>query len=349
MRPTLLLRYRIRLGGARLIPERLDLHPRLPPATHHVERTVECNVSDFGPFGSEPFDSVFPLQGWETVDTVLAWIAFGSAIPEPEWDRAIYFGASEWCDSHPSLISQLVNFWAVDTENTSDLCPLLRFHLVHSLYGDLMPATRMQELDMLAAAAKSKAEAPTFRAEMACAETKYEAIRAAAEDLRQALARAELAIFGRRGESETSVDRVATARERIPSEVFRAPVTVSCKGVLPVVRDHDLSDNYKVLFSDLLLDAGEVLQIWPDRRQPPEHEHALGKEKPAYPRAKLDAWYENRVRSWPDGEPEPTEADDLEAARQEMRTAISRDAIRALRKRLAPPAWLKSGPRKSRG
>ncbi len=310
-------------------------------------------MTAFRALDSEPFDPVYPLEGWETVDTVLAWIAFGSAIPEHLWDRDIYFGASEWCDSHPSLIQQLVNFWAVDTENTSDLCPLLRRHLLRPLYGDLFPATRTQELDMLAAAAKSKAEAPTFQAEMARAETKYKAIWAASEDLRKALARPELAIFGRHGDVSSLSCRIegpieTFPRERIPCEVFRAPVTVSPKGVLPVVRGHDFSHTYKVLFSDLLLDADEVLRIWPDRRGPRlplQHEHAVGKEKSRFPEAKLRAWYVERVRSWPDGKPGPTEARDVQAASQEMGTPIPRDVIRGLRGDLAPPHWRKPGRR----
>ncbi len=205
---------------------------------------------------------------------------------------------------------------------------------------------------MLAAAAKSMADTLSLPGAMADAWGDYHAIRAASEDLRKALARDELNVFGRRGNVSRPPGPMASARERIPCEVFRAPVTVSPRGVLPAVYFHDLPNKYEALFSDLLLDGHEVLRIWPDRRQPPvppEHEHALGKRPSAYSRADLDNWYEERVRSWPDGKPGPTEADDLEAARQEIGAAISRDAIRALRKRLAPAAWLKSGPRMPRG
>ncbi len=348
MRPTLLLRYRMRLGGARLIPERLDLHPRPPPATHHVERTVECNVSDFGPFGSEPFDPIFPPQGWETVGTVLAWIAFGSAVPETEWDTTIYFGASEWVDLAPSEVPYLLTRVAEGAESLERrpcLLVQLNFEAPPVLYGTVTP-------DMLAAAAESKADTLT-PAQMARAETEYEAIWAASEDLRRALARAELAIFGRRGNfPKPPGGWIATARERIPSEVFRAPVTVSSRGVLPVVRGHDFSDKYKILFSDLLLDADEVLRIWPDRRRPSlplEHEHAVSKEKSAFSMAKLRTWYEDRIRSWPDGKPGPTEAQDVQAASHEMETTIPRDVIRGLRGEYAPANWLKPGPRKSRG
>lgn len=309
-------------------------------------------MSAFETFDAEPFDPPVPLEGWATVDSVLAWIAFGSAIPELGWDRAIYFGASDWCDCHPRLIPQLLNFLKNAPENTSGLSPLLRFHLLHPLYEDVMPATRAQDLDMLAAAAKSKVEAPTFPAEMARAEKRYEAIRAAAEDLRQRLARADLAIFGRRGESETSLDSVATARERIPAEVFRAPVTVSGRGVLPVVRDHDRSDMYKALFSDLLLDGSEVLKIWPGVRPDGSRPQTLlerappaSKGKREFSKRALEDFMKERDRTWPEGRPPPTEAEDWHAACEAMGAEVPRDRVRALR----PPHWRKPGPKNSRG
>jgi hypothetical protein len=219
---------------------------------------------------------------------------------------------------------------------------------------------------MLAAAAE---KAEKLAAALDQAFHDWRAIRAASEDLRKALAASRLAIYGRHGTApENAGGRTASARERISPEVFRGPVTVSHMGVLPVVQwlwseaplpgalfeviRPDGAEECKALFSHLLLDTDEVLRVWPDERRPPrppQQAQAPAKEKSAFSQAKLRAWYEDRVRTWPEGKPGPTEAQDRLAASDALKTKIPRDAIRAVRNELAPADWLKPGPRKSRG
>jgi hypothetical protein len=110
-------------------------------------------VSALGLLG--PAGIVRPLRGWETVDTVIAWIAFGSAVSETEWDMIIYFGASEWVHFDPSEIPGLLERVAAGVEDLAlrpCLHVLLEAEAAPVLYGT---ATR----DMIAAAAKSKAVA----------------------------------------------------------------------------------------------------------------------------------------------------------------------------------------------
>jgi hypothetical protein len=62
-------------------------------------------------------------------------------------------------------------------------------------------------------------------------------------------------------------------------------------------------------------------------------------------RATLDQWMEDRVRTWPEGQRPPSENQDLAAAKLAYPT-IKREALREVRRRLAPPHWLRPGPRK---
>lgn len=59
----------------------------------------------------------------------------------------------------------------------------------------------------------------------------------------------------------------------------------------------------------------------------------------------VERWYRDRVRNWNPAEPLPTEDADLAAAQQEF-VGLTRDAFREIRRRMAPPEWLKQGPRR---
>jgi len=69
---------------------------------------------------------------------------------------------------------------------------------------------------------------------------------------------------------------------------------------------------------------------------------------PIYSVDALRAWYRLRVRTWPPGDPPPTEVDDYEAAAAYFGQRPPRDAFRAARRDLAPPCWLRRGPRRLR-
>ena len=67
-----------------------------------------------------------------------------------------------------------------------------------------------------------------------------------------------------------------------------------------------------------------------------------------YSREALRGWFLLRVRTWPPGDPPPTEVDDYEAAAAYFGQRPPRDAFRAARRDLAPPCWLRRGPRRLR-
>lgn len=56
-------------------------------------------------------------------------------------------------------------------------------------------------------------------------------------------------------------------------------------------------------------------------------------------------WYRQRVASWPEGKPPPTEKADLEAVQRQFGSTLTRDEFRIVRKGEAPEHWRKPGPR----
>lgn len=65
----------------------------------------------------------------------------------------------------------------------------------------------------------------------------------------------------------------------------------------------------------------------------------------AYSPEALAAWFLLRVRTWPKGEPPPSEADCIAAAKAYFADAPGRDAIREIRQEKTPESWRKRGPR----
>jgi len=80
-----------------------------------------------------------------------------------------------------------------------------------------------------------------------------------------------------------------------------------------------------------------------------EHSRTQPQHKPRRPSpAGLRRWYERRVQQWPGGCKHPSAEQDWQDAKAEFHEhEVSRDAIRALRNELAPPAWTAHGRRKS--
>lgn len=60
--------------------------------------------------------------------------------------------------------------------------------------------------------------------------------------------------------------------------------------------------------------------------------------------AQVQRWYEHRIKTWPNGKPPPTEAEDLDAVRETLGD-VRRIQIRNARKH-APDEWKQRGPRK---
>lgn len=68
----------------------------------------------------------------------------------------------------------------------------------------------------------------------------------------------------------------------------------------------------------------------------------------AYSAGALAAWFLLRVRTWPKGEPPPSEPDCIAAAQSYFADAPGRDAIREIRQEKTPENWRKRGPKPRR-
>jgi hypothetical protein len=70
--------------------------------------------------------------------------------------------------------------------------------------------------------------------------------------------------------------------------------------------------------------------------------------KQAYSPEALAAWFLLRVKTWPKGEPPPSEADCIAAAQAYFADAPGRDPIREIRRQKTPESWRKRGPKRRR-
>jgi hypothetical protein len=75
--------------------------------------------------------------------------------------------------------------------------------------------------------------------------------------------------------------------------------------------------------------------------------NAAGSSKPT-DRA-LRQWMRDRVASWPDDKPAPSEDDDWDAVQQHFAPELSREEFRNVRRDVTPREWRKQGPRKPWG
>lgn len=146
------------------------------------------------------------------------------------------------------------------------------------------------------------------------------------------------------------------------------PKGVKCLGEIPVVKDaSEQEDLAYALLPDLpfatFFPKGSSLVVRSAALQELEArisaEHPPGTEinnfsknprditstKGTYSQAKLDLWYRRRVASWPAAKVPPSRDDDFRDAKAEEFPSVPRDAIRALRKKLAPAEWSKKGAR----
>jgi hypothetical protein len=163
-----------------------------------------------------------------------------------------------------------------------------------------------------------------------------EAIEAVTRDLRRALEAGDLRAVGFRADGSPVP---------IPPAYWRAPVRWGETAGAPVMADPferaAKGDLVPVdgAFVEPGLECGAVAR-WCGT-SPPE-------PPKVYSREALRGWFLLRVRTWPPGDPSPSEADDYAAAVAYFGRRLPRDAFRAARRDLAPPCWLRPGPRRRR-
>jgi len=84
-----------------------------------------------------------------------------------------------------------------------------------------------------------------------------------------------------------------------------------------------------------------VLSIWPEPLAGTEGQSA--DEAAAFPKAfsqaKVTEWYKKRVADWKDGNPIPSQDEDVKDAKAEISKKVTRAFVRDLRREHAPAAW----------
>lgn len=93
----------------------------------------------------------------------------------------------------------------------------------------------------------------------------YELMWQGAAELRHALASGSLSAFGWHAASL----RRFTARSRIPAYEFKSPVCLTCDGVLPCSEEEAWRHDTRpaAIWTEVVMSAGDVLRVWPDRCQ----------------------------------------------------------------------------------
>jgi len=104
------------------------------------------------------------------------------------------------------------------------------------------------------------------------------------------------------------------------------------------------------LWYGLLFRREQVLKLWPDLK---EHASATpdkittDRTSAPYSEAKLRAWYEERVKTWPQGTQGPSRDGDWAAAKLALGDGVPRDTVWNLRREMAPEEWKRGGRPKS--
>jgi len=232
---------------------------------------------------------------WMPVDPILAWLAFGSA--ETDLDTAYYFGASIWHAANPDHIVE----WLAEIKETGEFAYDPAYPELLELEGGVMSRaartasyqTALAEAKKKNAEEKAKAEAagdPKIAARISLpgvktvyvreaaselleeletdlpeATSKQSALWNASETLRRAIAKGDIKAFGWRGHGPDFSDqhKPIPLRERIPDDLFAAPITITGRGLLSFALGDGGFGTPEVPRSGVLCDSFDVLKIKP--------------------------------------------------------------------------------------
>jgi hypothetical protein len=93
--------------------------------------------------------------------------------------------------------------------------------------------------------------------------------------------------------------------------------------------------------------AAAVVELQKEREQERRPEPAAPSATTIAPTSEnLENWFRDRVETWPDDKPAPTQDDDFIAAKAYFSPNPTRQAVRDARTKIAPAQWQKQGPRK---
>lgn len=301
--------------------------------------------------------------GWLSVDQALSWIAFRSLAPD--WDIALYFGASNWFTQTPD--EALEHLRQMMAEPPGSLFRTMR-------YGpDFEERVRTVAATLSLRGDDGPADPPTASIDdlttrlinhlsehLQDARAQHDRLKQAAETLRLAIASGEPSAYGWRGYGSQlgELEPVTEPRERIPADVCAGPVTITEMGIVPSTEVDGRRRTSQPLWSGLLILSDDILRMWPasttafqpgsipsaaavpaETAPPTQHRYNL---------VALSGWYLLRVKTWPRDQRGPTEEQDWNDARAAFIDDVPRSEIRKIRKKHAPENWRKSGPRKPR-
>jgi hypothetical protein len=227
--------------------------------------------------------------GWESVDTTLAWIAFGSAMPRGQWDYYLYQGASGFqsrTDILISLVEAASGFFPED-----HVRPHLRNDLQNLAF--VLTARRAQRAGAVPDRS-SNGDVPIREAaevmqrllrrrwrrdprwEDQDSRAEIEAIEAAGRTLCQEIGLGHVPAFGWPGARPEQKREVTAPRTRIPLCLCEGPVSFDPDGTLIPCLPSDYPLSAVPLFSDIVIPAEAILTTWPA----PEDDMAPGEAAP---------------------------------------------------------------------
>jgi len=318
-------------------------------------------------------EQVMRPSGWLTIRQALSWIAFKSA--DTDWDADRYYGATNWDFRSVSYFIEILQGFIVELDSGDDVIISI-FHREATRNEIRRIATVIRnerESSSPQDAAGLRIDAQVILDDLLSNKEVYEGIRTdirkAAEELRKAASTGSVALYGWKDSlryQEELPEYIDKQRTLIPQETFNGPVFITEDTLLPRA-DGDPDPRQVVpLYYGLLLQAEDVLRQWPvssddtpisetrpttpkakpGMSAPPKEDDAPAAQKRPYGPDQLDAWYDYRVRTWPQGTAGPTAAQDQAAANSEFGITVPRSEIRRVRDKFAPADWRKSGPRR---
>lgn len=250
---------------------------------------------------------IYLPTGWEPVDTAMAWVAFGSALPRWSWDEYLFVGAADLMtraevlhrlDQLGAEPGSLDAFLARAPErpagNLDDLPPGLRNEVAN--LASLLQARQARRGGPVDPERFVRCSAKLLRRRYLRQfqnDTRWdgygwdedmEALAAAERDLLRRIAEDKIPAFGWPGGFAAQRRDVTSPRQRIPPEQCSGPVSFDRDGtLLPCLRS-DAPLSAAPLFADILIPADKLLAEWPNP-EPTEDEAARETSVPAEKRA----------------------------------------------------------------
>jgi hypothetical protein len=211
--------------------------------------------------------------GWVPLSAAIAWVAQGTAVVD--WDARFYFSANWWPSYAPSEVARALREIVQGKPPSERSFSTIRIEVDRLARNDLGYGQRENIGDILAREAQDEqAQAARRLVEglierLETADEVHESFWTASEQVRRAAKDGKVHLFGFRGDpldfnpqyDPDEVDPIVKPRERIPPEVFAAPVTLGRNGIRPFARGDETPGGYEYLWSDILFDAEGLLGL----------------------------------------------------------------------------------------